>query len=94
MKKYAIVDISTKKKIICHTESINMWIWADEAYHLTDFSNIMSYWRHNDFTFDIWFQIWDQSIKFSIYAEFQLKMYEQRYCNVTQKERVIFRPSA
>ena len=26
MKKYAIVEISTEKKIICDTESINMWI--------------------------------------------------------------------
>ena len=26
MKKYAIVEISTKKKIICDTEAINMWI--------------------------------------------------------------------
>ena len=42
MKKYDTVDISTKKKIICDTESINMWIWADEAYRFTDFSNITS----------------------------------------------------
>ena len=26
MEKYAIAEISTKKKIICDTESINMWI--------------------------------------------------------------------
>ena len=26
MKKFAIVEISTKKEIICDTESINMWI--------------------------------------------------------------------
>ena len=26
MKKYASVEISTKKKIICDTESINIWI--------------------------------------------------------------------
>ena len=44
MKKYAIVEISTKKKIICDTESINMWISADEAYRFTNFSNI----RHHD----------------------------------------------
>ena len=37
MKKYAIVEISTKKKIICDTESINMWIWADEANRFTFF---------------------------------------------------------
>ena len=42
MKKYAIVEISTKKKIICDTERINMWILADGAYHFTDFSNITS----------------------------------------------------
>ena len=71
-EKYAIVEISTKKKIICDTESINMWIWADKAYRFTDFSNITSSWRHNDFILDIWVQIWDQSIKFSKYAEFQL----------------------
>ena len=42
MKKYAIVEISTKKKIICDTGSINMQIWANEAYRFTDFSNITS----------------------------------------------------
>ena len=26
MKTYAIVEISTEKRIICDTESINMWI--------------------------------------------------------------------
>ena len=41
-EKYATVHISTKKKIICATESINMWIWADEADRFTDFSNIAS----------------------------------------------------
>ena len=70
MRKYAIVEISTKKKIICDTELINMWIWADKAYRFTDFSNITSPWRHNDFILDTWVQIWDQSIKFSTYAEF------------------------
>ena len=70
---YAIVEISTKKKIICDTESINMWIWAGEAYRLTDFVNITSSWRHNDFILDIWVQIWDQNVKFSMYAEFRLK---------------------
>ena len=72
MKQYAIVEISTEKKIICDTESINMWIWANEAYCFTDFSNIMSSWRHNNFILDIWVQIWDQGIKRSLYAEFQL----------------------
>ena len=43
MKKYATVEISNKNgKKICDTESINMWIWADEAYRFTDFSNITS----------------------------------------------------
>ena len=42
MKKYAIAEKYTKKKIICDTESINMWILADEAYCFSDFSNIMS----------------------------------------------------
>ena len=42
MKKYAIVEISTKNKIIYDTESIKMWIWADEAYRFTDISNITS----------------------------------------------------
>ena len=40
MKKYAMVEISTIKKIICDIESINMWIWVDEVYRFTDFSNI------------------------------------------------------
>ena len=56
MTKYAMVEISTKKKIICHTESINMWIWADEAYSFIDFWNITSLWRHNDFLLDIKFR--------------------------------------
>ena len=42
MKKYATVEIPTKKKIICYTESINMSIWDDEAYSFTDFTNITS----------------------------------------------------
>ena len=36
MKKYATVELSTKKKV-CDTESINMWIWNDEPYRFTDF---------------------------------------------------------
>ena len=72
MKNYAIVEISTKKKITCDFGSINMRIWADEAYRFIDFSNITSYWRHNDFISDLWVQIWDQGIKLSLYAEFQL----------------------
>ena len=40
MKNYVIFEISTKRKIICDTELINMRIWANEAYRLTDFSNI------------------------------------------------------
>ena len=35
-----MVEIPTKKKIICDAESISVWIWADEAYFFTDFSNI------------------------------------------------------
>ena len=42
MKTYAIVEISTKKKIICDTGLINMQIQANEAYHFTEFSNITS----------------------------------------------------
>ena len=41
MNKYAIVQISTKKKIICDTESINMWIEADEAYCFTDILTLL-----------------------------------------------------
>ena len=72
MKKYAVVEISTKKKVICDTESINMWIWANEAYCVADFSSIISSWRHNNFILDIWVQIWDEGIERSLYAEFQL----------------------
>ena len=42
MEKYAIVEIPTKKKMICDTESINMWLEVDEAYHFASFSNITS----------------------------------------------------
>ena len=42
MKNYAIVEISTKKEIICDTESINMRIRANEASRFIDFSNITS----------------------------------------------------
>ena len=31
MNSYTIVEISTKKKIICDTELVNTWILADEA---------------------------------------------------------------
>ena len=70
MKKYVIVEISTDKKRTCDTESINMWIWANEAYCFADFSNII--WHHNNFILDIWVQIWDQGFERSLYAEFQL----------------------
>ena len=61
MKKYAIVKRSTKKKIICDNESINMWIWDDQVYRVTDFSNIyldlhdiitILYWTY-EFKFEI-----------------------------------------
>ena len=95
MKKYAIIEISTKKKIICDTESINMWIWTDEAYCFADVLNITSSWRHKDFILDIWVQIWDQSIKLSLNGEFQLNLqYRLRYHNVAQKQQVILQPSA
>ena len=42
MKSYAIVEISTKKKIICDAGWINMRILANEADRFTDFSNITS----------------------------------------------------
>ena len=88
MKRYAIVEIFTKKKIICDTVSINMRIWDDEAYRFTNFSNITLSWRHNDFILDIWVQIWDHGVKFSKYNEFQLKNieYRLRYCNVPPKK--------
>ena len=41
-KNYPKDEISTKKKIICDTGSINMRIRANEAYRFTDFSNITS----------------------------------------------------
>ena len=66
MKKYAIAEIFTKRKTICDTELINMRICADEAYPFTNCSNITSSWRHNNFILDIWVQIGDKSIKFSM----------------------------
>ena len=42
MKEYGVVEILTKKEIICDTGSINMRIWANKAYPFTDFSNITS----------------------------------------------------
>ena len=41
-KKCAISEVSTKNRIICDTDSINMWILADEACRFTNFSNITS----------------------------------------------------
>ena len=41
-KKYAIIVIPTKHKVIYDAESINMWILADEACRFTNFSNITS----------------------------------------------------
>ena len=53
MKKYATVDISTKTKIVCDTESINMWILADKVYRLTDFQILrILYWAY-EFRFEI-----------------------------------------
>ena len=93
MKKYAMVEISTKKKITCDTESINVWIWDDEAYRFTDFSNITSSWRHNVVAL-----YWTNSS--DLRSEYQIEYvcrvsthngeYRLRYCYVTQKEQVIF----
>ena len=33
-------EVSTKNRIIWDTDSINMWILADEACHFPNFSNI------------------------------------------------------
>ena len=41
-KKCAINEVSTKNGIICDTDTINMWILADEACCFTNFSNITS----------------------------------------------------
>ena len=41
-ENYAIVEMSTKRKIICGTESINMWISVDDAYRFSDFLTITS----------------------------------------------------
>ena len=41
-KKCAISEVPTKNRIICDTDSINMWILADEACRFINFSNIMS----------------------------------------------------
>ena len=42
IKNYAIVEISTEKKIICYTGSINMLIQANETYRFNDFLNSTS----------------------------------------------------
>ena len=41
-KKYVITEISTKNRIICDTDSINVWILAEEACCFTNFSSITS----------------------------------------------------
>ena len=41
-KKYAIFVMPTKNKVVYHSESINMWILADEACSVNNFSNITS----------------------------------------------------
>ena len=41
LEKNAICVLSNKNKIICVTESISMWISADEACRFTDFYNII-----------------------------------------------------
>ena len=53
MKNNAIVEISTKKKIICDTGLINMRIRANEAYRLLIFRILRHNERHNDFILDI-----------------------------------------
>ena len=59
MKKYAILEISTKQKKICDTESINMWILADVANCFTDFSIL----RHHDVTAILY---WTYEFRFEI----------------------------
>ena len=41
-EKCAISEVSTKNRIICATDLINMWILAYEACRFTNFSNITS----------------------------------------------------
>ena len=41
-KKCAINEVSNKNRIIWDTDSINMWILADEASRFTNYSNITS----------------------------------------------------
>ena len=41
-KKCAMSKVSAKNRIICDTNSRNMWIIADEACRITNFSNITS----------------------------------------------------
>ena len=50
MKNYAILEVSTKKKIICDTGSINMPIQAKKAYRFTDFQIL----HHNYIIMILW----------------------------------------
>ena len=43
-KKCIISEVSTKNRIICDTDLINMWILADEAGCFVNFQIL----RHND----------------------------------------------
>ena len=52
-EKCAISEVSTKNRVIWDTDSINMWILADKACRFTNFSNITSQWRYNDFILKI-----------------------------------------
>ena len=42
LEKYATSKLSTKNRITCDINSINMWNLADEACRCTNFLNVMS----------------------------------------------------
>ena len=85
MKKYAIVEISTEKKIICNTESINMRIWANKAYCFADVSIITSSWRHNAFYLRLGYWTFSACWISTHNVEYRL-----RNCTVTKKELANF----
>ena len=83
-----ICCFDTDYEKVCYSWNIyqiesNLWHWIHKCVDLRWWRVLFywffeylftSSWHHNDFILDLWVQIWDQTVKFSTYAKFQLIM--------------------
>ena len=83
----AVGETSTKNKVTSDTKSINMWILAGESCCFANFSNIKSWWCHNDFISGKYDLRLEYQILFGCWISAHDLEYRPIYCNVAQKMR-------